>query len=138
MLRLLSEPLLMSYSPKLLDHFRNPRNAGELANPSAVAEASNPVCGDVMKIWLRVERGRITAATFKAAGCVPVIACGSWLAERISKGCTVQEALRLKPEEIGEGLGGIPGASEHAPLLATDVLRKALGFIASGQLPTGV
>jgi nitrogen fixation NifU-like protein len=118
---------LMAYSALLLDHFHHPRHAGELASSSAVAEASNPVCGDVMKLWLRVEHGRVTAASFKAAGCVPVIACGSWLADWISARRTVEEALALTPQQVETALDGVPEASKHAPQLAIEVLRKALG-----------
>ena len=116
----------MLYSLRLLDHFHHPRHTGELAGANAVAEATNPVCGDVMKLWLRVEQDRVTAASFKSAGCVPVIACGSWLADWISEGRTVEQALKLIPQQIEEGLGGVPEASKHAPELAIDVLHKAL------------
>lgn len=119
----------MAYSALLLDHFHRPRHAGELANSNAVAEASNPVCGDVMKFWLRVEHGRVTAASFKAAGCVPVIACGSWLADWISAGRTVEEALALTPQQVETALDGVPEASKHAPQLAIEVLRKTLGSV---------
>ena len=122
----------MLYSPQMLDHFRRPRHAGELANSNAVAEASNPVCGDVIKLWLRVEEARLTGASFKAAGCPPVIACGSWLTNWISAGRTVPEALSLRPEHIETALEGLPEASRHAAQLAVDVLRKALGTVQKG------
>lgn len=116
----------MSYSAKLLDHFPYPRRAGELADATVVAEATNPVCGDVLKLWLRVEGGKVTAATFKAEGCVPSIACGDWLAGWLSAGCTLDEARSITPETIGAGLDGLPPASSHAADLAVEVLRKAL------------
>jgi nitrogen fixation protein NifU and related proteins len=116
----------MTYSSKLLDHFHGPRRAGELADASIVADATNPVCGDVMKLWLRVEERRVTAATFKADGCVPTIACGSWLAEQLSAGCTVDEARTITPNTVSAGLDGLPPASRHAAELAVEVLRKAL------------
>ena len=117
----------MPFSAQLLDHFQHPRHAGELADATSIAEAVNPVCGDVMKLWLRVEHGRVTAASFKAAGCVPVIACGSWLASWISAGRTLEETLALTPRDVDAGLDGVPEASKHAPQLAVEVLRKALG-----------
>jgi nitrogen fixation protein NifU and related proteins len=117
----------MLYSSRLLDHFHHPRHAGELADATSIAEALNPVCGDVMKLWLRVEQGRVSAASFKAAGCVPVIACGSWLADWISAGRTTEEALALTPHHIEAALDGMPEASKHAPQLAVEVLQKALG-----------
>lgn len=116
----------MTYSPKLLDHFHRPRRAGELADASVVAEASNPVCGDVIKLWLRVEHGRVTGATFKADGCVPAIACGSWVAEQLAAGCSLEEAGSLTPDTISAGLDGLPPASRHAAELGAEVLRKAL------------
>ena len=115
------------YSDLLLDHFRAPRHVGELADASPIAEASNPVCGDAIKLCLRVERGRVAAASFKAAGCVPVIGCGSWLASWLSTGRTVAEALALTPLDIETALDGLPPASKHAAQLAVDVLRRALG-----------
>ncbi|HUI43117.1 MAG TPA: iron-sulfur cluster assembly scaffold protein [Terriglobia bacterium] len=115
----------MSYSVRVLDHFRHPRHAGELAGATAVVETSNPACGDVIKIWLRIEAGSITDSTFKAAGCVPAIASGSWLVERI-RGATLGEAASISAEDIATGLGGLPAASRHAAQLAADALRKAL------------
>jgi nitrogen fixation protein NifU and related proteins len=116
----------MTYSAKLLDYFHHPRHAGALADASTVVEATNPVCGDVVKLWLRVEHQEITGATFKADGCVPAIACGSWLAERLSAGCTLEEARLIAPESISDGLDGLPAASGHAAELAVEVLRRAL------------
>jgi nitrogen fixation protein NifU and related proteins len=116
----------MPYSAVVLNHFRHPRHAGELPHSSAVAEASNPVCGDVIKLWLRVENGRVMSASFKAAGCVPSIACGSWLADWLSAGRTVSEALALTSQNVEAALDEVPAASKHAADLAVDVLRKAL------------
>ncbi|HEV2426133.1 MAG TPA: iron-sulfur cluster assembly scaffold protein [Terriglobia bacterium] len=124
----------MAYSAQLLDHFRNPRHAGELADATVVAEAANPVCGDVIKIWLRLEQGRVVAASFKAAGCAPAIACGSWLAERLACGASVTALGAISPEEIETGLGGLPAASRHAAQLAVDALRKAISRLAD-QVP---
>jgi len=119
----------MFYSPQVLDYFHHPRHAGELASPSTISEATNPVCGDVIKLWLSVGGGRVTAATFKAAGCVPAIACGSWLAERLSAGCTLQEAAAITPEHLEAALGGLPAASFHAAQLAIEALRQALAIL---------
>ena len=120
----------MSYSAQLLDHFRNPRHAGELPDATVVAEAANPVCGDVIKLWLRVEQGRVVAASFKAAGCAPAIACGSWLAERLAGGESVAALNAIAPEQIESGVGGLPAASRHAAQLAVDALRKAVSILA--------
>lgn len=115
----------MAYSAQLLDHFRNPRHAGEIPDPTVSAEASNPVCGDVIKLWLRVEDGRVTAASFKAAGCAPAIACGSWLAERLNRGESLSGLSLIEAAEIEAGLGGLPPASRHAAQLAVDALHQA-------------
>lgn len=114
------------YSDKVLDHFHQPRNVGELEDPAAVAETSNPVCGDTMKLWLKVRDGMINEATFKVQGCVPSVACGSWLTEAI-KGKPIAELSALRAERIEEGLGGLPSASRHASALAISTLRAALG-----------
>jgi len=115
----------MAYSAQLLDHFRNPRHAGELSDPTVAAEASNPVCGDVIRLWLRVEDGRVTAASFKAAGCAAAIACGSWIAEWLNRGESLSALSVIEAAEIEAGLGGLPAASRHAAQLAIDALRRA-------------
>lgn len=113
------------YSSTVLDHFHNPRNVGEIAEASIVVEASNPVCGDLMKLWAIVRDGRIQEVKFKAAGCVPSVACGSWLTEAIlSK--SLEELAALSPDQIEAGLGGLPPASRHAAVLAVDALKRLL------------
>ena len=116
------------YSVKLLDHFQNPRHAGEIRNATAVVEASNPACGDLMKLWVIVEDGRIVEAKFKVAGCVPAVACGSWLAEHVA-GRLISGLSPLNPGEIETALDGLPAASKHAALLAADALRRLLDRI---------
>ncbi len=111
------------YSEKVLDHFHNPRNVGEIAHATAAVEVTNPACGDVLKLWIVVENGKITEAKFQAAGCVPVIACASWLAEWIL-GKPFQQLSSLTPELIENALDGLPPASRHAAVLAADVLRR--------------
>jgi len=105
------------YSQKLLDHFHHPRNVGEIAEATAAVEASNPVCGDLMKLWAVVRDGRILAVTFKVAGCVPAVACGSWLTETII-GKPLAELADFTPEEVTSGLYRLPPASRHAAVLA--------------------
>jgi nitrogen fixation NifU-like protein len=113
------------YSATLLDHFHHPRNVGEIAEASVVVESTNPVCGDVMKLWAAVRDGRIYRVTFKAAGCVPSVACGSWITEAIlSK--PVDELSLLTPTDVAAGLGGLPPASHHAAILAVDALKRLL------------
>jgi nitrogen fixation NifU-like protein len=111
------------YSEKVLDHFQNPRNVGEIAQPSAVVEVANPVCGDLLKLWVVAENGKITEAKFKAAGCVPAIACASWLTEWLT-GKPLADLPRLTPDQIEAALDGLPEASRHAAVMASDVLRR--------------
>jgi nitrogen fixation NifU-like protein len=113
------------YSSTLLDHFHRPRNVGEIAEASVVVEASNPVCGDLMKLWAVVREGRIQEVKFKAAGCVPSVACGSWLTEAILTK-SLEELAALTPDHIEVGLGGLPPASRHAAILASDSLKRLL------------
>lgn len=113
------------YSAQLLDHFQNPRNVGEVAQPDAAAEIENPVCGDVLRLTVKVVSGRIAESRFKAKGCVPAIACGSAVTELIT-GKTPPEARRLRREDVIAAVGGIPQASTHAAQLALDALAAAL------------
>lgn len=113
------------YTPQLLDHFEHPRNAGEVEEADAAAEVSNPVCGDVLRVTLKIRRGHIDQICFKAKGCVPAIACGSALTELVL-GKTAAEARQLRREELISALGGIPQASTHAAQLALDVLNAVL------------
>ncbi|HEX3559614.1 MAG TPA: iron-sulfur cluster assembly scaffold protein [Pyrinomonadaceae bacterium] len=115
----------MPYSDAFKDHLLNPRNAGELADADAVAEQVNPVCGDRLRLSLRVRAGRIEAARFLAYGCPPTLACGSALAEML-EGRTVEEAARITRDEITKALGGLPSRKQHAVALALETLREAL------------
>ena len=113
------------YSSQVLDHFQNPRNTGEVAHPDASAQIENPACGDVLKLTLRIRQGRIEEIRFLAQGCVPAIACASLLTELVH-GKTIDEAGRLRREELVQGLGGLPSASAHASHLAMDTLSSAI------------
>lgn len=118
----------MKYSSKLLDYFENPRCAGELPDANAIAEVSNPICGDVMKLWLKVEAGRIIDARFKAQGCSAAIATSSYATELLV-GKDLHEARSITKEEIAEALGGLPPSKMHCSVLASDAIREALkGF----------
>ena len=113
------------YSAQLLDHFENPRGVGDLANASVSVELQNPACGDVLRLSLLVDQGRIVDARFRAKGCVPAIACGSKLVEAIT-GIDLATARGLNEAALVEALGGLPQASRHAGALAIDALRAAL------------
>lgn len=119
---------LTMYSAQLLDHFQNPRNAGDIADADASAEIENPVCGDVIRLSLKLQNGRIARVGFKAKGCVPAMACGSALTE-LACGKTVLEARRLRREDLLAAVGGLPQASTHAAQLALDALSAALQHI---------
>jgi len=122
------------YSAQLLDHFQSPRNAGDLASADAVAEISNPVCGDILRVSLQVRDGRVAEIRFKAKGCVPSMACGSALTE-LARGKTVAEARKLRREDLIAAVGGLPPASSHAAQLALDALSSALNQIAAATKP---
>jgi nitrogen fixation NifU-like protein len=107
------------YSPQLLDHFQNPRNAGEVVNPDASVQIENPACGDILKLSIRVADGRIAEIRFLAKGCVPAMACGSLLTELLL-GRPVKDARNLRREELVVKIGGLPEASIHASHLALD------------------
>ncbi len=116
------------YSPQVIAHFEHPRNVGEIDGASTSAEVENPACGDIMRLTLRVEGGRITEARFRTKGCVTAIACGSMLTELIS-GRTVEEARGLQREQIVDALGGLSNETMHASHLAMDALKAALGQV---------
>ena len=114
---------------KLLEHFRNPHNAGNLAEPTAVAEVSNPVCGDTMRLSVRVQDGRVLEARFKTQGCVASIAAGSVLTDLLTNR-SLPEAREITALRISEALGELPSATMHAAELAMDALSAVLEKIA--------
>ncbi len=109
------------FSDAVLDHFRNPRNAGELPGATAAVETSNPVCGDVLKLSVRVENGMITEARFLCRGCTTAIACASLLTEQMTAQ-TVSQLCSITPESLSASLGGLPPATFHGAQLASDAL----------------
>lgn len=113
------------YSAAVLDHFKNPRNAGELADATATVEVSNPVCGDILQLSARVEAGRLVEVRFKARGCVTAMACGSALTEMVM-GKTPTDASAITHQQLAEGLGGLPPATAHGAQLACDALVELL------------
>src|SRR5499426_969220 len=118
----------MGYSEKLLDYFQNPRCVGELADAHAVAQVSNPVCGDVMKLWVKIGDGRIQDAKFKAQGCSAAIATSSYATEMLI-GMSIADARKVTKEQIADALGGLPTSKIHCSVLASDAIREVLkGF----------
>jgi len=121
---------LRVYSAELLDHFQNPRNAGEVEAPDATAQLENPACGDILELSLKLEKTklegiRIADIRFRAKGCVPAMACGSAITELV-KGKNVDEARRVSREELVRKVGRLPLASAHASHLAMDTLAALL------------
>jgi nitrogen fixation NifU-like protein len=115
----------MAYSTTMLDHFQNPRHAGELPLPAVTVTVSNPACGDIMQLSLQVSDGNVADVRFKTRGCVAAIACGSLLTTMIH-GKQIADATRIKPFDIASAIGGLPPESGHASVLAIDALKAAL------------
>ena len=113
------------YSEKVLDHFRNPRNVGELENPDGIGVEGNPVCGDLMEIQIKVEDDRITDIRFKTFGCGSAIATSSMVTE-LAKGKTLDEALEITRQTVADELDGLPEQKMHCSNLAADALHKAI------------
>jgi nitrogen fixation NifU-like protein len=117
--------ITLVYSQTFTDHLTSPRNSGELADANAIAEETNPVCGDRLRLSLRISDGLIEAARFLAYGCPPTLACGSALAEMI-EGVSVEEARALTREQIVKAVGGLPTRKHHAAALAIETLHMAI------------
>ena len=115
----------MMYSEKVLDHFTNPRNVGELPDANGVGEVGNAKCGDIMKMYLKIEEGIITDVRFKTFGCGAAIATSSMATEMV-KGKTVEEALQLSNKAVMEALDGLPPVKVHCSVLAEQAVRAAL------------
>ncbi|MEW6684643.1 MAG: Fe-S cluster assembly scaffold protein NifU [Candidatus Edwardsbacteria bacterium] len=113
------------YSEKVMEHFKNPRNMGEMENPDGVGIAGNPVCGDVMKIMIKVNNGRIVDVRFQTFGCGAAIATSSMVTEMV-KGKTLQEALQVSNKTVVEALGGLPPVKMHCSVLAEDGIKAAI------------
>jgi nitrogen fixation NifU-like protein len=113
------------YSPIVIDHFQNPRNVGELSDANAQASVTNPVCGDVLQLMLKITDGQIAEACFKTFGCEAAIAASSLLTEMI-KGKAISDVQDITPEMITAALGGLPKVKLHAAALAEEALKEAL------------
>jgi nitrogen fixation NifU-like protein len=113
------------YSQLVMEHFRNPRNVGEIENPDGVGEVGNPVCGDMMRITIRVRDNRLEDIKFQTLGCGAAIASSSILTE-MAKGKTLDEALKISKDDIAKALGGLPPQKLHCSVLAADGLKAAI------------
>ncbi len=113
------------YSAKVMDHFSNPRNVGDMPDADGVGTEGNPTCGDVMQIFIKVKDGKIVDAKFKTFGCGAAIAVSSMITELV-KGKTLEEALSISKETVANELGGLPAQKMHCSNLGADALRKAI------------
>ncbi|MCL6639289.1 MAG: Fe-S cluster assembly scaffold protein NifU [Firmicutes bacterium] len=113
------------YSEKVMDHFTNPRNVGEIPDADGVGEVGNPTCGDIMKIFIKVDNDIITDVKFKTFGCGAAIATSSMVTEMV-KGKTVEEASKITNKAVAEALDGLPPKKMHCSNLAADALQKAI------------
>lgn len=115
----------MAYSEKVMDHFANPRNVGELADANGVGEVGNSKCGDIMRMYIKVEDNVITDVSFKTFGCGAAIATSSMATELI-KGKTIEEALKLTNRAVMEALDGLPPVKVHCSVLAEQAIKAAV------------
>ncbi|MCF6157840.1 MAG: Fe-S cluster assembly scaffold protein NifU [wastewater metagenome] len=115
----------MQYSAKVMDHFANPRNVGEIPEASGVGEVGNPACGDIMKMSIQVKDNVITDVKFKTFGCGAAIATSSISTEMI-KGKTIDEALKITNKAVAEALGGLPPTKMHCSVLAEEAIEAAI------------
>ncbi len=113
------------YSEKVMEHFKNPRNVGEMENPDGIGHVGNPVCGDIMELYIKVEEGKIVDAKFKTFGCGAAIATSSMVTELV-KGKTIDGALKISNRAVAEALGGLPPIKMHCSVLAEQALRSAI------------
>ena len=115
----------MQYSEKVMDHFKNPRNVGEIENPDGIGRVGNPICGDIMELYIKVKDGVITDIKFKTFGCGAAIATSSMITEMV-KGKTIKEALEVSNKAVSEALGGLPAVKMHCSNLGEDALKSAI------------
>jgi nitrogen fixation NifU-like protein len=113
------------YSEKVMEHFRNPRNVGDMENPDGIGHVGNPVCGDIMELYIKVKDNTITDAKFKTFGCGAAIATSSMVTELV-KGKSLEDALQISNRAVAEALGGLPPVKMHCSVLAEEALQSAI------------
>ena len=115
----------MMYTEKVMEHFKNPRNVGEIPDADGVGTVGNPVCGDLMTIYIKVKDNRLTDIKFKTFGCGSAIATSSMITE-LAKGKTLEEAMTITRANVADSLGGLPPVKMHCSNLAADALHAAI------------
>jgi len=113
------------YSEKVMDHFMNPRNIGEIENADGVGEVGNPACGDMMRLYLKIDEGKVVDAKFRTFGCGAAIASSSMLTEMV-KGKTVDEARAITNQHVADALDGLPAVKIHCSVMAEQAVKSAL------------
>ena len=113
------------YSDKVMEHFKNPRNVGEIENPDGIGHVGNPVCGDIMELYIKVNNNTIVDAKFKTFGCGAAIATSSMVTEMV-KGKSIEEALEISNRAVAEALDGLPPIKMHCSALAEEALKSAI------------
>ncbi len=113
------------YSDKVMEHFKNPRNVGEIENPDGIGHVGNPVCGDIMELYIKVNNNTIVDAKFKTFGCGAAIATSSMVTEMV-KGKSIKEALEISNRTVAEALDGLPPVKMHCSVLAEGALKSAI------------
>lgn len=116
---------MFQYNEKVMDHFANPRNVGEIVNADGVGEVGNPVCGDMMTFYIKVKDGKLDDVKFKTFGCGAAIAVSSMVSE-MAKGKTLEQAIQISNKDVAKQLGGLPENKLHCSNLGADALHKAI------------
>ncbi len=128
----------LSYSDKVMEHFKNPRNVGEIDNPDGIGHVGNPVCGDIMELYIKVKDDTIVDAKFMTFGCGAAIATSSMVTE-IVKGKSISEALEISNKTVAEALGGLPPIKMHCSILAEEALKLAIeDYLARSRRKDGI
>ena len=122
------------YRDTVMDHFMNPRNAGEIEDPDGVGEVGNPLCGDMMTFYIKVDEGRLSEVKYKTFGCGAAIAVSSMISE-MAVGRTLEEAMEITRESVADRLGGLPEQKMHCSNLGADALHKALEDFLENKRP---
>ena len=115
----------ISYSKKVMDHFMNPRNVGEIERPDGYGKVGNPVCGDLMEIFIKVKEERVEDIKFRTFGCASAIAVSSMVTE-MAKGMSLEEAMKITRDDVADELGGLPPQKLHCSNLGADALHAAI------------